>query len=431
MLLRRTKEKNRSRNLFVWMMRLTSILILTFYLGCEKSTEPLQNIFEPQDTEKYLVYIGEYPKNKKIGWAENVQGITHDDSHWYISQQRTLWRVPAQTVDLSRLTRSSTGVMVIDLERIPELWDLDYDHFGDLEYYEFRGKGFLLVPLEDDRREAPSAIAAFEAATLQYIDHAALGMKDAPWCAIDPLGVMYTSNTGKGEIARFKVNWQKLKDNGTLELTPSEPISLQDESGNPVIIDTPQGGAISPRGQLLYLVAGYQKGSHPSWGIHVFDLFTGKRISRSANGTGPFNYEFHPGFPKYEEPEGITIWDVEDGGIPGISGKMHVLMLDWDPGDDIIHFKHYTDITAYPVLYEHINYGGKPLPLRENIPNLVEKGFNDVASSIYIPDGWMVKLYEHVDFEGDSLILTESQANFHDNAWGDKVSSAIVLPPAE
>ncbi len=110
---------------------------------------------------------------------------------------------------------------------------------------------------------------------------------------------------------------------------------------------------------------------------------------------------------------------------------MHVLMLDWDPGDDFIHFKHYTDVTAYPVLYEHINYGGKPFPLRENVPNLEDKGFNDVASSIYIPSGWTVKLYEDVDFEGDSLVLTESLANFHDKAWGDKVSSAIVLPPVE
>jgi hypothetical protein len=81
-------------------------------------------------------------------------------------------------------------------------------------------------------------------------------------------------------------------------------------------------------------------------GIHVFDLSTGTRIQRSTNGYGYFNYEFHPGLPSSEEPEGITIWDLDDGRAPGIRGQLHVLLLDnddpsYDEPDDV-YMKHYT-----------------------------------------------------------------------------------------
>jgi hypothetical protein len=176
-------------------------------------------------------------------------------------------------------------------------------------------------------------------------------------------------------------------------------------------------------------VAGYSEGSHPSWGINVFDLRTGRRIERSRSGEGPFNYEFHPGWSKYEEPEGMTIWDLDDGRVRGITGKLHVLMLDNESGQDDIYLKHYTTSTAYPVLYEHANFGGKPLPLRTTIQNLSSYGFNDIASSIWVPNGWTVEMYEHADFKGASLRKTASVSNLHSGGWGDRISSVRVFPP--
>lgn len=387
-----------------------------------------------RESEMYIIYVGEHPKARKIDWGDEAQGIAHDKDHWYITQKGTLWKIPV-SVNLSDARRTSPGVRTIDLKNIPQL--SGYNHFGDLDYYEYNGQGYLLIPqgyllipIEAEGRRLPSAIAVFDAATLSYISHIPINLKDAPWCAIDSQGLVYTSNTG-ATVLRFKVDWETLCRDRKLTFSTVSSIFLQDELGTQAFINTLQGGAISPSGNLLYLVAGYYKGSHQSWGIHAFDLLTGRRILRSQSGLGPFNYEFHPGGPKYEEPQGMTIWDLDDGHAPGIAGKLHVLMLDNDPRQDDIYLKHYTDKDAYPVLYEHAYFGGKPLPLRniQQLQNLKIYGFNDIASSMWIPNGWTVEMYEHAEFKGASLRKTAPVSNLHPEGWGDRISSVKVLTP--
>jgi hypothetical protein len=67
------------------------------------------------------------------------------------------------------------------------------------------------------------------------------------------------------------------------------------------------------------------------------------RVQRSTNGSGYFNYEYHTNFPVKQEPEGLTIWDLDNDRAPGIKGQLHVLLLnnDW-PDDDNVYMKHYT-----------------------------------------------------------------------------------------
>jgi len=413
-----------------------------------RAKDASDNVFtirRPWVSEMYNVYVAEHPKARKIDWSDEAQGIAHDKDYWYITQKGTSWKIPV-SVDLADARRTSPGVRVIDLKDIPQLQGQGYNHLGDLDYYEFRGQGYLLIPIEDHGRwvpdpsapngyrfekgKAPPAIAVFDAANLGYINHATFGLTGAPWCAIDSQGVVYISNTG-ASVLRFMVYWETLRKDRKLTFDTLSPIRLQDESGKQVFIDTPQGGAISPSGNLLYLVAGYAEGSHPSWGIHVFDLRTGRRIGRSQSGSGPFNYEFHPGWSKYEEPEGMTIWDLDDGRVRGMAGKLHVLMLDNDPRQDDIYLKHYTTSAIYPVLYEHANFGGRPLPLRAGmqLQNLAIYDFNDKASSIWIPNGWTVEIYEHAEFKGASLRKTVPVANLHSEGWGDRISSVRVVPP--
>ena len=383
----------------------------------------------------YNTYVGEHPSGREVQWAEGVQGVTHDDGNWYITQTRTLWRIPAG-VDLDSAARGVPGVGTVELQGIGDLWRRGYDHFGDPGYYKFEGRGYLFVPLEDDRREAPPAVAVFYAENLRYIGYAVLdGLEAAPWCALDPQGVLYSSNTtNSGAVHTFEVDWTTLRSGGKGWLKPAGRLTLLDESGYPVTIDTPQGGVISQNGRLLYISAGYCEGSHPSWGIHVFDLQTRKRIARSGNGSGPFNYEFHPAWRcSGEEPEGMTIWDLDGSSAPPqVAGGLHVLMLDNDIGDDEVYFKHYTHESAYPVMYEHVNYGGRPFPLRASIySNLEANDFNDMASSIWIPSGWSVEVFKDADFAGDSVRLTAPDANLHEEGWHDSISSIRVFPPAD
>jgi hypothetical protein len=115
---------------------------------------------------------------------------------------------------------------------------------------------------------------------------------------------------------------------------------------------------ISPDGSTLYLSTGYINefggGSPPHmdlWGIHVFDTGSWRRIGRSTNGTGLFNFEFDSSWETAEEPEGITIWDLDDGRAPGVSGQLHVLLLDNDLTGDDVYVKHYTNVTHVDAAY--------------------------------------------------------------------------------
>ena len=178
-------------------------------------------------------------------------------------------------------------------------------------------------------------IAIFGADTLEFLALKCLSQQpQAPWVAVDPLGNLYSSGNQGSMVSRYSVDWPKLKSQQELTLTNEPPVTLLNEQGNSLTLNSFQGGVISPSGQLMYIVAD---------GIHVFDLQTGRRIQSSKNGSGHFNYEFDPSLFDAEEPEGITIWDLDDGWAPNIRGQLHVLLLnnDW-PDDDNVYLKHYS-----------------------------------------------------------------------------------------
>jgi hypothetical protein len=313
-------------------MRILGALILSFSMMLLTLASSANNSYEA-----YYLYLGNYPSGEP-GWHENVQGLAHDNNNWFITQTLDLWKIPV-THDLKSVSPSDPGVRRIRLGDVPQLGVEDYNHFGDPSYYEFRGQGYILMPVEGGKHPA---IAVFRADDLGYVDHAYLQEQSkAGWCAVDSQGNVYSSNGTITSVNKYGVQWDLLHNNGTLELAPLTSIDLLDETGVTVTIEQMQGGEISPSGELLYLVAGYYDHNRPSDGIHVFDLSTGRRVQRSTNGSGYFNYEVHQGYN--EEPEGLTIWDLDDGRAPGIRGQLHVLLLDNDVFEaDNIYMKHYT-----------------------------------------------------------------------------------------
>jgi hypothetical protein len=166
--------------------------------------------------------------------------------------------------------------------------------------------------------------------------------KKAGWCAIDSTGILLSSNSrvtprdakGEGPVFRYRIQ-PKAKS-----LTFLGRFLLRDEQGTPVVLDTMQGGTFADDDHL-YISCGFDEGSHPSWGLHLFDLRTQRRIVRSTNGSGSFNYEFHPGGSTDEEPEGLTYWDLDRRNAPGIKGQLHAVLLDNDANGDDVYFKHY------------------------------------------------------------------------------------------
>ena len=283
-------------------------------------------------------YLGNMPDERQDDWTEECQGATHDRDHWFITQKNAVWRVPIGKDLRDHLQHGVDGVI---RRGIPVA---GYDHFGDPSHHD----GRLYVPLEGKRkifafltRPRVPRIAVFRASDLQFLWSAPLRKQQkAGWCAIDSKGVLVTSNSrvtprgakGEGPLFRYRIH--------PTTLTFLDRVVLRDEQGTPVVLDSMQGGTFADD-RHLYVSCGYYKDPHPSWGLHLFDLRTQRRIVRSTNGSGSFNFEFHPGGSTDEEPEGLTYWDLDERDAPGIKGQLHAILLDNDANGDDVYFKHY------------------------------------------------------------------------------------------
>ena len=305
----------------------------------------------PPPFESYLLYLSEYPDHEENGWSENVQGISHDDNYWYITQTWELWKIPVGT-NLASVDDPGGGVTYINLGRVSQL--AAYNHAGDLSYYEYGGTGYLLIPLEGS---PGPGLGIFRADNLQHVSHASFpGVNSAAWAAVDAQGRVYTSDDNYvNRVMCYEIDWQQLHMSETLSIqrAANHDLYLRNPQGQSMNVRIIQGGDFSDGGRLLYLSCGFY-GEHVAAtdGVHVFDVATGKQVAHSANGADPFNFEYDPicefGHYSCDEPEGLTVWDMDDGRAPNVWGQLHVLVLDndrsdwtpWDPDD--VSLKHYS-----------------------------------------------------------------------------------------
>lgn len=92
------------------------------------------------------LYLGNYADEANPGWHENAQGLAHDRDNWFITQTKTLWKVPL-TQNITSVRANGPGVIVKELNAT-DMLVLDregYDHLGDPTYYEFEGEGSPLA----------------------------------------------------------------------------------------------------------------------------------------------------------------------------------------------------------------------------------------------------------------------------------------------
>ena len=303
-----------------------------------------------QQDNVYQLYVAGYPQ-QETSWSNDTRGIAHDDNHWFITQTTALWKIPVGS-DLRTVTATSPGVLRRALSFYQAL--AGFDHTGDPVVYKFNGVDYLLVPLEGPGR--PGTIAIFHGTTMNYMTHFALPSQsgDAGWCAVDANGVIYSSLQHASTLTRYSLNWAMFQSQGTIQLAalPFEP--MRNEQGFALDLVTMQGGEFGPGG-LLYLASGFYSDSDAladREGLHVLEKRTNssggvfwQRIAHSTRGFGHFDYYYNPGtFTGAEEPEGLTIWDLDDGRAPGIRGQLHATVLsnEIDAGD--IDFKHYSHV---------------------------------------------------------------------------------------
>lgn len=353
--------------------------------------------------QQYFHHSDKYPDMvQNTGFHNEANGIAHDDDYWYITNNADnnpiLWKIPV-TQNLYGIGFSTPGVSWVRNDTVscptkdgPKTLgnDLKYNHYGDLVAYkrENDNQYYLLVPIEGG---IPGyAIAVFRAHDLQCLGFDVLRTNNnnppslndsAAWCATDKKGYVYTSPdkwsfaewNGEVKLLKYSLNWDTLGSDpqNPVYLTYLETIPIKKEDGSTLfwteISGVAQGGEFSPDGKLLYVSSGTTQMNEEYGGIHVFNTNPWTRVARSdTDANALFKYDFNSGWSKYEEPEGLTIWDLEEqrasyldpDKAPYIQGQLHVLLLQnyvWqDPASgDAVYLYHYTNTTYVDHAYAY------------------------------------------------------------------------------
>lgn len=290
--------------------------------------------------QAHCQYLGDAPSGE-TAWSENVTGIAHDDTHWYLAQRQALWRVPAH-VNLGSVGASTPGVTMRSV--FPEI-ELDSSYtweFGDPCVYRYNGIDYLLVRvIVSSPGSWWDTLAIFDAHSLFGISrHWLPNYSGDGAVGIDPAGYIYVNQpSSDGNLDKWQIDWQRFQERGIMDMSFVEHVILREP--NDAAIPYLPGGIsaleFTPDGRYLYVLAD---------DIHVFDGQTLRRRFQSSNATSGF-FPFHwvigdPGEPE-ETPQGLCIWNLNGSASPH-DGQLHVVVRDWDGplNDDDVFVKHYS-----------------------------------------------------------------------------------------
>lgn len=303
-------------------------------------------------------YITNYPSEGSTSWSEALQGIAHDDGHWFISQQQHLWKIPVELDINGDIAAGNNGVLKVSLDdsRLPD----EFDHFGDADQY----GGYLYIAVESSSTHR-TIIAAFSASDLSLVSFVDVFQDGhAGWVAVGPGAVagdvaLYSSGVNPTDFVRYPFNAAEFAADPAQDLGawvgPAEEFPLFEIDGTTPItrpFDVAQGGVFTPHGDL-YFINGTESESPADarGGIHLFNP-SGVLLGESSNesGTGGFEYAYDTSWSVAEEPEGIDYWDRDFPASTGIVGDLHAILLDNDwPDEDDVYLKHYdVDYSCLP-----------------------------------------------------------------------------------
>ncbi len=303
-----------------------------------------------------------------------AQGVAHDDDNWYFTWTCTntgyLFKVPVD-VPINDDVMKNPRVHIVNMNQFPDL--AGYWHWGDPDHYNYSGTDYIVVPMTGG---CIPIIGIFRANDLSLVAYGNLTMqRSTGWCAIHPkTGDLYTSEDFDyappvpdcddqsahfrypRTLLRYRIPWESLPRSGykgaiELKYVFSPTIELLTRDGQQHELYNMQGGEFTPGGDLLYICAGsgccegHGHGQEFQYdGLHVFDALSWKEVIRSFNHSprfpfaGPVYFDyFYPlgcgggnclvgGEAASWSPEGLTIWDLNDGRAPGITGQLHVLL---------------------------------------------------------------------------------------------------------
>lgn len=287
-----------------------------------------------------FTFGGKNPRDSEWGGdisSEEIQGITHSKTYWYISNKGTIYK--------TRKNQIKSVVTKVHLSSIQsQLKTGHYNHFGDMDFYD----GLLYVATTG-KGSTPAIVVVFDK-NLNFVKYAkfpAHKQKNAGWVAINSVtGYLYSSEPYR----QLHVYDRNFSNGSTLAFLYD--ISLHFKHGhkegswwNDV---WNQGGAFSPNG-IFYYVLDHKSDEYSHYtGIHAFLIhgsyaneITIKGKNNRNENVNFMNEKFDPdtwffGWWRNWELEGITIWD------RGAEGQIHMLQLhnEWHSDDDV-HLFHY------------------------------------------------------------------------------------------
>ena len=255
-----------------------------------------------------------------------------------------------------------------DFRHVPiprELQD-DFNHMGDPACLRRpdTGEEYVMVPLEASGNALPRAaifkpVATNEDPVFVNSDEFFISQDgSAAWVAFDSgtSDEVWTSgsNLPEGGIQIYKIFWPNIEhglffyEQGPNATRPGP--TLRNKREKPLDIRVTQGGVFSGDGSLFFLSNGFPCAeSEDGKGIWVFDR-NGIYAGESGNDYGPFNFKFND-CPDRQEPEGMDWFPTSDSITPGISGQLHVVLLNNETfGNDTVSLKHYAvpeQVTIY------------------------------------------------------------------------------------
>lgn len=272
--------------------------------------------------------IETYPFETCHSWTERVNGITHDMSNWYMSTANNIVGPDAWLMKFPVTSNLDTVSSPTLKAGIPQyLWDAGYKHMGGISYSD----GKVFVPVHGESGQA-SKILVYKSSDLSFIAEAAHPSlpNTIPWVAVQPeTGMLYTSAFNTDRLLMFRPTWTSDASGTHLQLEYVGYSMLKDAQGNFKSVNSIQGGAFSSWKSHIYLST-----NDVSQGILGFDVMTGRQMVQIP-------VAFDPGAVS-DEVQGLTIWDLDGGQAPGISGQVHMILLDQDwLGNDDFSLKHY------------------------------------------------------------------------------------------
>jgi hypothetical protein len=279
-------------------------------------------------------YMSDYPHQSPVFWSEQVDGMAHSSTSWYITQSSSINKIPLTTALAAAPDPGGDVPYGTNPNRrgiAPSLANAGYNHMGDPDFAprstrcsDWTCYDVLIVPMQGT---AAPAVAFYQP------DMTLIG-----WGVVPGLGgpgpaglvayrgaddlIYLTDGGATSPLYGYSVDWQSLALFGTPNLSLAAQIPVVDRSFNSISYSNGQGGVFDSSGNLFYVCGGDQGASGNK--IVVLAISNGYAVlqAHSENNWGPFTY------PTDFEPEGLDFLDTTARSIPNFpSSQLHAVVL--------------------------------------------------------------------------------------------------------